>query len=54
MPEVPTVAIEVLLLDQTPPVVTLDRFVVAVSQIVVVPVMAATAGKGFTVIVVDT
>ena len=46
-----TVAIDVLLLVQTPPVVVLAYVVVAPTQTAFAPVMAATIGKGFMVMV---
>jgi hypothetical protein len=49
IPEVPTVATPAALLDHTPLAVALAKLVVAVSQTVAVPVIAATVGKGFTV-----
>jgi hypothetical protein len=45
---VPTVATPAALLDHTPLAVALAKFVVAVSQTIAVPVIAATTGKGFT------
>jgi hypothetical protein len=51
-PEVETVATEVLLEDQAPPVVASLRETVDPAQTVVVPVMAATVGSELTVTVV--
>jgi hypothetical protein len=48
-PEVETVATEVLLEDQVPPVVASLRAVVNPAQTEVVPVMPATVGSAFTV-----
>jgi hypothetical protein len=44
-----TVAIDVLLLDQTPPVVVLANVMVEAIQTEVGPVIAATTGEGLTV-----
>jgi hypothetical protein len=44
-----TVATAASLVDQTPPVVALAIVVVAPSQTIVLPVIAATTGVGFTV-----
>jgi hypothetical protein len=51
IPEVPTVAINVLPLLQTPPVVALLNVVVAEGQTVAVPVIVPAAGFGLTVII---
>jgi hypothetical protein len=48
-PELETVATEVLLEDQVPPVMASLRGVVDPAQTEVVPVMAATVGSPFTV-----
>ena len=51
-PEVETEATPVLLEDQTPPTVALANVVVEPSQMLFAPVIAATEGKLFTMIVV--
>ena len=48
-PVVPTVAIPVLPLLQTPPVATSEREVVAVAHTVMAPLMVPASGSGFTV-----
>jgi hypothetical protein len=53
-PVVPIVATEVVLLDHTPPDVVLLNKVVAFSQILRMPVIAATTGTGLTVTTVVT
>ncbi len=50
-PEALTVATPALLEDQVPPVVTSASVVVDPAQTVVVPVIAATTGRAFTVTV---
>ncbi len=49
IPEVPTVATEIVLLDQLPPVVASESVVAEPAQTVRVPDIAATVGRAFTV-----